>query len=226
MPGIITISGWGQPHDALSALFPEARPVDFARHSSVSAALLDIAAHAPEPDMVIGWSLGGQLLVRAIAAGMLKPRKLVLIATPFQFVKTAELPMGMPRDLFDKFRDNYRRNPEQTLTKAWELICKDDTNAKEISAHLALHDKKALLAKDWLRWLELLEAFSCKDLHMADFPSTLLIHGDRDLVVYPEQSLHFAQAIPHAKLFTIEGCGHAPHWHDADKVREAIQGML
>jgi len=222
MTGTLTISGWGQPHDALAHLAPTAKHIDFARHQSAHAALLDIAAHNPTPDLVIGWSLGGQLAVRAIAAGILKPKKLVLIAAPFQFVKRPELPIGMPRDLFDKFRDNYARNPLQTLTKAWELIHKDDTNEQIVRAHLEKHDKQALLTKDWLRWLDLLEEFSCENLYLADFPPTILIHGDGDLVVYPEQSVYFAKAIPHAKHIILPGCGHAPHWHAAQLVKQVI----
>ena len=221
MPGILTLSGWGQPHDALSHLAPTARHIDYARHQSVSAALLDIA-HEPQPDLVIGWSLGGQLAVRAIAAGMLKPRKLVLIAAPFQFVKTPQRPIGMPRDAFDTFRDNYRRNPQRTLAKAWELIAKDDTNADEVRTHLGKHEKHIVLEKDWLHWLDLLESFSCDGLHLAEFPPTTIIHGDRDLVVYPEQSLEFSKSIPHAKLISLSGCGHAPHWHDFERIKKAI----
>jgi len=222
MPGILTISGWGQPHDALSVIAPDAMHVDFARHHSAHAAMADIAAHMSEPDIVVGWSLGGQLAVRAIAAGMLKPKKLVLIASPFQFVKRPELPIGMPPYLFEKFRDNYSKNPERTLAKAWELIAMDDTHADRVRSHIAQQDKQAVLSKDWLRWLDLLEAFSCEDLHFADFPPTTLIHGDSDLVVYPEQSLRFSQSIPHAKLLSIFGCGHAPHWHDTQAVRQAM----
>ena len=224
MPRIITLSGWGQPHDALATVAPNALHIDYARHHSAQAALLDIANHEVHPDIVIGWSLGGQLAVRAIAAGLLHPRKLVLISTPFQFVKNETLPVGMPADLFAKFRDNYARNPELTLTKAWSLIHKDDSNADTVREHLAAHDKKTILKHDWLRWLDLLESFSCSDLHLADFPPTTIIHGDGDLVVYPQQQSYFANAIPHAKSITLTGCGHAPHWHNSEFIKQAIHG--
>jgi len=152
----------------------------------------------------------------------LKPRKLVLISAPFQFVKTPEIPIGMPRDLFDKFRDNYERNPLQTMSKAWELIHKDDTIAASVRDHLAKHDKQIVIGKNWLGWLDILGDFTCEGLHLADFPPTIIIHGDRDLVVYPEQSAYFSKAIPHAKLMMISGCGHAPHWHNTDAVRKLI----
>jgi pimeloyl-ACP methyl ester carboxylesterase len=222
MSNILALSGWGQPHDALSIVAPTATHIDFARHNNASEALAEIATHSC--DIVIGWSLGGQLAVRAIASGKLRPRKLVLIATPFQFVKSSELPIGMPQDLFSKFRHNYHNNPERTLGKSWELIHKDDQKSDIVKSHLAAHNKIALLQKNWLYWLDELENFSCNTLHLADFPETILIHGDADLVVYPEQSRAFSRSIPHARLISISQCNHAPHWHDTDQVRKAIYG--
>jgi len=255
MASIMTLSGWGQPHDALAAIAPEATHVDYARHTSVLGALADIAARANEHDMVVGWSLGGQLAVRAIAAGMFRPKQLVLIATPFQFVATPQRSLGMKRDLYDKFRGNYARHPERTLHKAWELIHKGDTNADEVRRYLSRARNSplplwegagggGLLDKelsedtpppqpsptrgegesiDWLHWLELLDGFSFDETHLADFPPTLLIHGDRDVVVELKQSRRLADAIPQARLMILEGCGHAPHWHDVEGVTETIR---
>ena len=186
-------------------------------------ALADIAAQAKDHDMVIGWSLGGQLAVRAIAAGMFRPKKLVLIATPFQFVATDKNPVGMKRDLYDKFHDNVARNPERALRKAWELIHKGDTRADEVRAHLDKQDKQKALKNDWLHWLDMLDGFSADGMDVADFPLTLLIHGDRDVVVGYEQSQRFSTAIPYAELIIMHGAGHAPHWHDAGAVQKAIK---
>src|SRR5256885_1590443 len=104
---ILTLSGWGQAHDALSVLAPQATSVDYARHASVEEALAAIAAQAEGCDLAIGWSLGGQLLMRAMAMGMVHPQHVVLIAVPYQFVATPEWPLGMGRDTYKKFRDNY-----------------------------------------------------------------------------------------------------------------------
>lgn len=215
---ILAISGWGQPHDALSSIAPDATHVDYAQLSNAEAALAAIAKAAAGHDLVVGWSLGGQLAVRAIAAGMITPKKLVLIATSFRFVKKKN-GIGMPRDTFQMFRDNYAANPERTLKKAWELIAYNDTREQEVKRHLARQDMKKALAGNWLAWLDDLEHFSCEGLVFKDFPSTLLIHGDCDAVVRHEQSQRFMEALPEARLVTIPGCGHAPHWHDAAEMQ-------
>ena len=40
---------------------------------------------------------------------------------------------------------------------------------------------------------------------------TLIIQGSEDAVVGPARGAAVADAIPHAQLITLEGCGHAPH---------------
>jgi pimeloyl-ACP methyl ester carboxylesterase len=222
---IAALSGWGQPHDALSSLLPST-PIPYAGLNSDSEALERIAEMGAGHDVVIGWSLGGQLAVRAVAQGLMRPALLVLIATPYQFVARPELKLGMPRDVFDKFRDNYGQNPQRTLKKAWELLHKDDKHANTVRKELQTHDKNALLQLDWHQWLDYLDRFSCDALSLDGFPPTLIIHGRQDHVVRFEQSDQFLRAIPHASRLPLEDCGHAPHWHDAATLRRAIESAM
>jgi len=218
---VVTLSGWGQPHDALAAIAPEAYHIDYAKHDNVQNALAEIAEH--KSDIVIGWSLGGQLAVRAMAARAFTPSKLVLIATPFQFVTMPDKPLGMGRDTYRKFRNNYAKTPERTLNKAWELIYHGDKNADRVRAHLEKNDKKLALEKNWLFWLDALDGYSLHGEDLNYLPPTLLLHGDKDAVVAMEQSDLFARAIPQAKTVIFAGAGHAPHWHDTELVRRHIR---
>ena len=218
----ITLSGWGQPFDVLQEICPGSVVVDYADYTTITQALEAIAEQGKECDLVIGWSLGGQLAVRAVAAGLLKPKALILIAAPFQFVARPERKLGMSANLYRTFRDNYVANPARTLERAWASIVKGDACAADIRHHLERQDKHAVLQKNWLHWLDMLQAFSCAELYLGDFPPTMLVHGDQDAVVYPEQSLAFLQAIPQAKLLTLENCGHAPHWNSPALIQQII----
>ncbi len=219
---IMTLSGWGQPHHALAAALPDATPVGYAHLPSMQKALEEIAEAARGHDMVVGWSLGGRLAAQAIVAGLMKPKKLVLIASAFQFSHSTDLKLGIPRDQYEKFRGNYQRNALRTLDKGWDLIVKGDKHADRIRSRFNDNDKQAMLDHDWLRWLDDLNGFTFhgKPLHM--MPSTLLIHGKNDVVVTPDQSEHFARMLPSSQLAMLEDCGHAPHWHDPHSVRHMV----
>lgn len=221
---ILSLSGWGQPHDALKNIVPDALHLDYAPCKDAEEALAVIAEAGRECDMVIGWSLGAQLALRAIAQGRIRPAKLVLIAPPYQFVENTKLPMGMKRDMHEKFYHNYKTNPERTLTKAWELIIKDDEQEDRVRAHLSQHDKQALIAHDWQLWLDELERFSCDTLPLDMIPSsTLIVHGNNDLIIGVEQSRYLKGKLPRAMLIEFLGCGHAPHWHDPDTLVSLIK---
>jgi pimeloyl-[acyl-carrier protein] methyl ester esterase len=219
---MLALSGWGQPHDALAAIAPGADHFEYASYENPAAALEALTHAAQGKDTIIGWSLGGQLAVRAIATGLIAPKRLVLIAAPFQFVASNEVPLGMKPDLHARFYENYTANPERTLKKAWELIVKDDRNEAEVRGYLSKQDSGAVLMQNWKAWLDVLEDFSCAGLDMSNFPPTLLLHGNKDVVISIEQSYHFKQTIAHARLVEFPDCGHAPHWHATDKVSELI----
>lgn len=222
----LALSGWGQPHDALKNILPEATHVDYAIHKSVETALSDIADIARGYELVAGWSLGGQLAVRAIATGLIMPQKLVLISVPFQFVEVEKNGLGMKRDTFEVFCNNFLKNPLRTLSKAWDLLHYQDSHSQRIANQLASFSKDAVLARNWLNWLSLIDGYSCEALNFSTFPPTLLVHGEKDKVVEPEQSVRFAKTIANAKLVTWPACGHAPHWHDAEGLMQLIKEHL
>lgn len=222
----LALSGWGQPHNILADIAPDATHFDYTGYKTIAAALEAIAKEAQNHEAVIGWSLGGQLAVRAIAAGLMQPKKLVLIGVPFQFVHSDEIKMGMPRDKFQKFCDNYEKNPARTLAKAWELIILNDTNQNYVRAQLEKYNQSSMLKKDWLHWLDMLDGFSCKALDFSKFPPSLLLHGAQDAVVEHSQIHEFSRLIPQAKAIIFENAGHAPHFHDTQAVKRHIEEYL
>lgn len=217
---ILTLSGWGQPHDALHEAAPEARHIEYAHLRSGDGVLRILQSHAGVRTLV-GWSLGGQLAVQAVARGIVRPARLVLIATPYRFLQKSGRPPGMGRATFDLFRGNYARDAQRTLNKSYALIAHADTQAERVNAHLNA-SRARLPAHDWLPWLDLLAASDGDGLDFSGFPETLLVHGDRDAVVGIEHAHAFLARLPRAGLHVFEGCGHAPHWHDTQRLKEII----
>ena len=223
---ILALSGWGQPHNTLADIAPDATHFDYADYTTTNEALAGIAQEGKRHDAIVGWSLGGQLAVRAIAGGLIQPKKLILIGVPFQFVRSDHSKIGMPRDQFDKFRDNYAKNAQRTLKKAWELIIMGDNNPEYVKNRLEKYDKAAVMEKNWLDWLDMLDGFSCNELDFSNFPSSLLLYGEQDYVVDHSQSAEFSRVIPEAKFISFSGAGHAPHWHDTEAVKRHIEEFL
>lgn len=217
----ISLSGWGQPADALERLGLGCA-LPYAACNNITQALELIASEAKNAMQIVGWSLGGQLALRAVVEKRIQPKNLVLIGAPYQFVETESVPLGMKWDSFTQFKENYARNPLRTLHKAHALIALGDEKNAKVRHYLEMQDMEALTHIDWHYWLEVLEEMSCAPLSFHDFPSLLLIHGENDAVVNVAAAHAFHGRIPHAQLHIIPGCGHAPHWHDINRIQSII----
>lgn len=215
MSRVVTLAGWGQPCDALQAAAPDAVHLDYASAQSIEQAMSLLAEKAGAADTVVGWSLGGQLAVCAIARHVIAPRQLVLIAAPFQFVARDSLPLGMERGTFSQYYEQYRANPRRALKKFVALVAHGDSRREEVSALLGEPSQRC----DWLPWLDALAGFSAHSLDFSGFPPTILLHGLQDAVVHPDQSRAYADRIPRATLELWPHAAHAPHLHDIERFK-------
>ncbi len=212
----VSLSGWGQPADALRAVWPDAVPVDYARHTKTAATY--IREQAVNADLVIGWSLGAFLAMQLTLANYISPSKLVLIAPPLQFVKSDSFHFGMGTAAFTFFRSNYVKNPRSTLRKAHRLAAHGDSNAGQ----LPMPPIDELLKYDWLYWLDYLQIESLATISLISLAGSLIVHGENDAVIRHEQS----RAIPcQARELWLE-CGHAPHLHDPVRLRDMISDYV
>ena len=123
MKSILCLSGWGQNYKSLEASFFENILEKFNISSlnySLSEGFLkfkDSYKFPPNPEVIIGWSLGGQIALRLIQQKIFTPKLLVLIAPPFQMVKDARIQAGMSIKTYNEFFDNLSKAPDATLKK-------------------------------------------------------------------------------------------------------------
>lgn len=221
MTDIVTFSGWGQAYDALDNIAPGARHIDYAGFQDIS----ELYAHLDGTtcDVAIGWSLGGQLALRAIDEGALSAKLLVLIATPFQFVESPEVKCGMPENIYEGIRQDFENDPEKMLRGLSALIARNDSREKDILRQLKPSTQPSF---NWLYWLDELENFSGNTLNFDNEPRTMMIHGREDTVVDVTQSSLFIPFFPGHHTEIIDRCGHAPHLHDEGRVKQLIQDAL
>jgi len=213
----IALSGWGQQHDSLQVILPKAKHIDYAAIGGIAPLFSEL--YNQQCDVLVGWSLGAQLAVRAVVNNHLKPKFLVLIAPPFQYVACDEIESGINKKTFSLFKNAYKVAPNKTFRKFAAMVGKNDSNLLSILETL---DTDRQNHQGWINWLDELGTFSCKGLDFRDFPDTLILHGDGDIVTNIEQSYLFADQIYKSRLEVYSECGHAPHLHDVDKTRNLI----
>lgn len=223
---ILCLSGWGQKFDSLEIIFNDSifdpffvSSFDYSSLSSVEEFFSSIQSQNKNPEILIGWSLGGQLAIRLIEKKIISPKLLILLAPPFQMIKDSRIQAGMAKNTFDEFYKNFSQAPDQTLKQFAILTAMNDRHASEIARTLDIHDKNFEQLKFWL---EELSRFSCFDVDFSDMPRTLFFQGAGDMIVHSSQADYFKQRIKNFRLEIFKNCGHAPHLSDVEKMRKII----
>ncbi len=212
----LLLSGWTQPADALIHLADDAVLFDYSDYKNPDEAIE--ALRKIKPRHLVGWSMGGQLALRAVAAGALAPKHLTLIGVPQRFVGEH----GMGEETFRLFRESYAADPERTMTRFHGLIAKGDARMREVMEMLGHHPKVEEVAR-WLPWLDDLGAYDFSQRMLASTAPILIIHGMNDHIVPHAQGEQLARRLPSATLNSWANVGHAPHVHDAARLRAEIE---
>ncbi len=227
---IFSLSGWAQKPDSLEPLFSslpfpyKITNFDYSQFSDTQECFDAVKNLSVNPDVVIGWSLGGQIAARLIADKILNPKLLILIATPFQFVKSQRIVAAMPKASFEMFRDNFVKNSAQTLEKfSLLMMLNNAVRAKELAKNIYIDEKNY---PNLTFWLDELNRFSCYDLDFSNFPRTIIFQGQEDLVVNQLQAKIFASKIANSRLEMLTDCGHCPHISNQDQLQKIINQEL
>lgn len=223
---ILTLSGWGQKFDSLEKIFSDPvfdpffiSSLDYSAFSDVEKFFDSVAKKNLKPEVLVGWSLGGQLAIRLIEKKIFSPKLLILIAPPFQMIKDSRIQAGMAKSTFDEFYKNFSDAPSQTLKQFAILTAMNDQNASEIAKTLDINDKNFAQLKFWLKELS---QFSCFDVDFSEMPRTLYFHGAGDMIVHTSQAEYFKNHIRNFRSEIFKNCGHAPHLSDPDRLRKII----
>ncbi len=218
---ILCLSGWGQKFDSLESVFSESffvSSLDYYKSNSV-ANFFTLAENHKNPQILVGWSLGGQLAIRLIEKKIFSPQLLVLIAPPFQMIKYRNIQAGMSQKTFKEFYENFVNAPSQTLKQFSILSAMNDKNARDIARSLDISDDNFIQLKFWL---EELSRFSCFNIDFSNMPRTLFFQGAGDMIVHASQATYFQERIKNFRLEIFKDCGHAPHLNNQPKMLEII----
>ena len=215
MTKITILSGFGQEPKALQNVFTNKDTIalNYLQTKNFED-LLTRDLNAYDNDVVIGWSLGGQVAIRLIEKQILKPKLLILIATPFQFVQDKET--------FKQFQYILDENPEQALAYLANLSTYNDKNPEDVLKNMINTENTDNL----YFWLKELKNFNCFSVDFTNFPKTIYICGSGDMVVDHLQYKLFLKQIKDFELQIMFTCGHAPHFSHQNEFLNIINEKI
>ncbi len=223
---ILCFSGWGQKFDSLEPIFSDEKfsdftieSVDYSKFHGFEEFFTNFKNQNKDCDILLGWSLGGQICLKLIEMGLLNPKKLVLIAPPFQMVKDENIRAGMGQDVFAEFYKNFADSPDATLKKFSILTAMNDKNSGQIAKNLDISDENH---EQLILWLDELKNTSFFDFDFSKTPKTLFFHGKGDMIVHILQMSYFKKRISDFTALQYENCGHAPHFSDVERFSDDL----
>ncbi|MGO4263669.1 pimeloyl-ACP methyl ester esterase BioH [Lysobacter sp. TAB13] len=241
-PAIALIHGWAM-HGGLFASLVERLAARYTVHlidlpghgyAREDATALDPKALAADlveriPDAYwLGWSLGGQVALRAGLDHPRSVRGLILIASSPRFVVGPDWPHGVSPDLFRNFGEALQRDFRGTLEGFLALEALGSTSAQDELRHLKQQafERGEPAERALHEGLTLLDEFDVRDeLPKLQVPS-LWISGRRDRLV-PSGAMPAAAALaPRGCSVVIAHAGHAPFLGATDEVAQTIEAFV
>jgi len=185
-----------------------------------------LAAVAPGPVVLGGWSLGGMVAMELADRSAVPVERLLLIGTTPRFTAAVDWPHGLPEIQVRALCRNLARRFEATLGDFFALTfapgeadalrlrvirtfavraagLPDPATAAALLGRLAEQDQR-----------QRLPAIRCP---------ALVLHGSLDRVTPVEAGRALAAALPHGSLHEFAGLGHAPFWTRPAAVAEMIR---
>ena len=185
----------------------------------------DLAQQLPDNATLLGWSLGGQVAMRAALDHSHKIARLVLLASTPKFVATPDWLGGMAAADLQAFGAALLADPQATLLRFLSLQTRGMPGQKTLLQQLRqtllaapAADGEALAAG-----LAILRETDLRpDLTRLTQP-TLVLHGTLDTLTPPAAGAWLAEALPAAQHLEFARAAHAPHLSQGEDVAAAIR---
>lgn len=226
---ILLITGWGggaellKPlHDAFEqkGYLVERMNIFNALDSEVLQQHVELAVKF---DVIVGWSLGGQLatiLVNEIQQQYAEQKLLITLASNPCFVTQADWTTAMPVETFMQFKQSFEQDAITTLKRFGLLVCQGASSAKKdfLTMQKLIRPQAIALLRDGLQLLEqlnlvgLYENYQGRQLH---------VFAEHDALV-PYQVVQNIQNLA-AKNLTVVSIDDASHAFPCFMVEHTVQ---
>ena len=187
----------------------EARKSLAASLSNLDGYVNELAESLSDSVSVVAWSLGGLVAIRLATYFPAKVNKIIFVASTSKFVVDGN-ELGIERAWFDKFEQDFKSKPLQTLKKFFALQVRGDKFAKETLQQLRTYcEIKEFNLEECAYGLNLLGQLDLSD-ELIKLPcKSLFIHGECDAVL-PVAAGRLAASKVDAKFYSIPLAGHIP----------------
>lgn len=238
-PVLALVHGWGmnaRVFDALSAQLAEdfdVRAPNLPGHGGrgdladdTLAAWADDLAHGlPDGAIVAGWSLGGQVALRAALDRPHKVARLVLLAATPKFLAADDWPHGMAPDDLDAFAGALRADPDKTLLRFLSLQTRGSPDQKTLLPALRERLFAAPGASDaaLAAGLAILRDTDLRAAAATVAQPALVVQGALDTLTPRGAGAWLAGTMPQAQLLEMPRAAHAPHLSHVPEVAAAIR---
>ena len=166
---------------------------------------------AVEYDVIIGWSLGGQLatiLVNQIQQQYAEQKVLITLASNPCFVAQADWMTAMPVESFMQFKQSFEQDAITTLKRFGLLVCQGTSSAKKdfVAMQKLIRPQPIALLRDGL---QLLEQLNLVEIYKNYRGRQLHVFAEYDALV-PYQVMQKTKdlAANNSSIVSVEGASH------------------
>ena len=166
---------------------------------------------AVEYDVIIGWSLGGQLatiLVNQIQQQYAEQKVLITLASNPCFVAQADWMTAMPVESFMQFKQSFEQDAITTLKRFGLLVCQGTSSAKKdfVAMQKLIRPQQIALLRQGLK---LLEQLNLVEMYKNYQGRQLHVFAEHDALV-PYQVMQKTKdlAANNSSIVSVEGASH------------------
>ena len=184
----------------------------------------DLVSQLPPQSILLGWSLGGQVAMRAAIDHPENIARLIVMASTPKFVMDDDWPYGLSWVDLQSFGESLIRDPQSTLLRFLSLQTRGAADQKALLQQLRAtflttppSDTESLQ-----HGLALLHSTDMRAELPRLMQPALILHGGLDTLIPAAAGNWLAEHLPRARCIEFEHAAHAPHLSHGDEVAAVI----
>jgi len=199
-----------------------------ARLEALDSLLQPLLATVPHNATLVGWSLGGQLALRAAMLAPERVARLVLIATTPRLLRADDWPHGVDAALLAGMRARVHEDSQAMVDEFLELQLRGCRNAVPLlhSLRTTLPMQGAALAPALLSGLEVLTYTDLRPLLSQVHQPALVVGGQYDRITHPRAAEALAHSLSAARYHEFARSAHAPFLSHADEFTALLREFI